>query len=164
MSLTNSNFINLIGHLGDTPNAKTMPNGRMATEFNLATKDSYRDRDGNKVERTEWHRIKAYGKPAEILNQYLDRGSKVSIIGTLRYSKWLDKYEQKRTTAEVIVESFQFMDGPRKENSHATPSMVGEPLGKPIDARTEKRLAKETMAVAMADESDMPKADDDLPF
>lgn len=164
MSLTNSNFINLIGYLGGPPMSKTMPSGQMLTEFRLATNDAYKDRNGNKVERTEWHNVKAFGKAAEVLNQYLDRGSKVSIVGTLRYNNWLDKYEQKRTKAEIIVESFQFMDGPRKENSHATPSMVGEPLGEPIDARTEKRLAKETMAVAMADESDMPKADDNLPF
>lgn len=160
MSINNSNFINLIGRLGDNPVSRTMPNGQLATEFRLATNDNYKDRDGNKVERTEWHRIKSYGKAAEILNQYLERGSKVSIVGTLRYSKWVDKFDQKRTSAEVIVQSFEFMSSARR---NGTGNYSGEAslTAEPIDPRTASRRAKQTV---MADEAAMPDSDKDLPF
>lgn len=110
MSITNSNFIHLIGNLGDTPSSRTLPNGQQVINFNLATNDSYKNREGERIQRTEWHQVKAFGKTAEVMARYLRRGSKVSLVGTLRYRKWVDKFEQKRLSAEVIVESFEFMD------------------------------------------------------
>lgn len=158
MSVNNANFINLIGRLGDNPVSRTMPNGQLATEFSLATKDDYKDRNGTKVERTQWHRVKAYGKPAEILDQYLERGSQVAVIGTLRYRKWVDQQNQKRTTAEIIVESFQFLGSSRRNSTYATESSL---TSEPLDPRTASRRAKKT---ALADEAAMPDSDQDLPF
>lgn len=160
MPINNSNFINLIGRLGDNPTSRTLPSGQMATEFSLATNDNYKDRDGNKVERTEWHRVKAYGKAAEVLNQYLERGSKIAIVGTLRYSKWLDKFEQKRNTAEIIVQSFEFMGSSRRNDG---PAYAGDSslAAEPVDTRTASRRARKTV---LADESAMPEPEEDLPF
>lgn len=160
MSINNSNFINLIGRLGDHPVSRTLPNGQLATEFSLATNDNYKDRDGNKVARTEWHRIKSYGKAAEILNRFLERGSRVSIVGTLRYSKWTDKFDQKRSSAEIVVQSFEFLSSARRNGvvgSTEETSMASEP----IDPRTASRRAKKTI---LADEAAMPDSDEDLPF
>ncbi|MEM6771959.1 MAG: single-stranded DNA-binding protein [Bacteroidota bacterium] len=160
MSINNSNFINLIGRLGENPVSRTLPSGQMATEFSLATNNSYKDRDGNRIERTDWHRIKSYGKVAEILSRYLERGSKVAIIGTLRYNKWIDKFEQKRSSAEIVVESFQFMGSRQRPNEN---NLTGEAslTAEPLDPRTAARRAKQTV---MADESAMPDAEEDLPF
>jgi len=157
MPINNSNFINLIGRLGDNPSSRTLPSGQLATEFNLATNDNYKDRAGNKVERTEWHRIKAYGKVAEILDRYLKRGNKVSIVGTLRYQKWVDKFDQKRSSPEIIVQSFLFMEGsrlPEVDTPDNQASITAEPVA---PARHPERTV-------LADESAMPDANDDLPF
>ena len=81
------NHIHLTGNLGADPKTVTLDSGTTATEFSLATNDYYRDRDGNRQTRTEWHRVKAYGKIAEIVDQYLDRGKEVSIVGSMRYRK-----------------------------------------------------------------------------
>lgn len=160
MSINNSNFINLIGRLGDHPTSRTLPSGQVATAFSLATNDNYKDRDGNKIERTNWHRIKAYGKPAEIMSQYLEKGSKVSIVGTLRYNKWQDKYDQKRSTAEIIVQSFEFM-GNVRANKLGGPAAQSSLAAEPVDPRTASRRARQTV---LADESAMPEPEEDLPF
>ena len=131
--MNTSNFINLIGRLGDDPKTTTLPSGTMATEFSLATKNIYRDRDGNRQEQTDWHRVKAYGKLAELFDQYLTKGQRVSIVGSMRYSKWIDKYDQTRTSAEVYADSFSFLEGKnqRSENSYEpTGHLVAEPAPK----------------------------------
>lgn len=165
--LSSNNFVNLIGNLGSAPVAKTLPSGRLLTEFSLATNDRYTDANGNRVERTEWHTVKAFGKPAEILSQYLQRGSKVSILGTLRYNKWQDKYEQNRISTEVIVESFRFLDGNPASRSQPQAALTGEPM--PVDGRTAARraAAKPTVTAANTEantEANMPATEEPLPF
>ncbi len=160
MSINNSNFINLIGRLGDTPESRTLPSGQTVTAFSLATNENYKDRSGNRVVRTEWHKVKAFGKAAEVLSQYLERGSKVAIVGTLRYSKWRDKFDQTRNTAEIIVQSFEFMDSRKGTPSSATgdsSTIAAEPMAK----RTAAGRAQKS---ALADELAMPEPEEELPF
>lgn len=163
MSFNTSNFINLIGRLGDAPKTTTLPSGAMVTEFSLATNNYYRDRDGNKQTRTDWHRVKAFGKLAEIFDQYLDRGREVSIVGSMRYSKWIDKHDQNRTSAEVIAESFSFIgSGNRQLNDQdMSSSMVADPSPQEASAKTQRRRER---TVAPLDESVLETVNDDLPF
>ena len=99
------NKVILIGHLGDAPTVRQMPNGEMVANFSLATTESWRDRQsGQMVERTEWHRVSMYRKLAEIAGQYLHKGSKVYIEGKLQTRKWQDQQGQDRYTTEVVVD------------------------------------------------------------
>jgi single-strand DNA-binding protein len=164
--MNTSNFINLIGRLGDDPKTATLASGTTATEFSLATNDYYRDRDGLRQTRTEWHRVKAYGKLAEIFDQYLERGKEVSIVGSMRYRKWIDKHDQTRTAAEVVADSFSFIGSQNRnteEDRESSASLVAEPLpnaGVAIEAKTRNRRAMTAAAEAPILES----ADQDLPF
>ena len=112
------NSVTLIGNVGQLPTVRTLPSGNRVIEFSLATNDSYRNRDGEKVTRTEWHRVKAFGKVVDVLETYLTKGSQIALSGTLRYSKWTDKYEQSRTTAEIVLDEFTFLSAKdRGENT-----------------------------------------------
>lgn len=152
--MNTSNFINLIGRLGESPRTKTLPSGTIVTEFSLATSNFYKDRDGNRQEQTDWHRVKAFGKLAEIFDKYLERGGQVSIVGSMRYRKWVDKHDQTRTSAEVIAESFSFIgSGKPRESDAGNASLVAEP---------HPRQNPEP-AAALADPI-MTGADEGLPF
>lgn len=97
------NKVMLIGRLGQDPKLAYLPSGSPAAEFTLATDESYKDRDGNKVERTEWHRIKVFGKSAEFCSNYLSKGRLVYVEGALRTRSWEDQQGQKRYMTEVVV-------------------------------------------------------------
>ncbi|NJB87406.1 single-strand DNA-binding protein [Lewinella marina] len=113
------NSVTLIGNVGQLPTAKTLPNGVRAIEFSFATNDTYRNREGEKVTRTEWHQIKAYGKVVDVLEQYVTKGSALAITGTIRYRKWTDKYEQNRISTDIILDQFTFLGG-RDDKSYQT--------------------------------------------
>lgn len=97
------NKVILVGRLGQDPKLTYLPSGSPVANFTLATDDSYKDREGNKVERTEWHRIAVYGRSAEFCNNYLSKGRLVYIEGTLRTRSWEDQQGQKRYTTEIVV-------------------------------------------------------------
>jgi len=117
-----NNTVNLLGRLGGDPETKVFDNGNSVCNFSLATSDQWKDKDGNKQERTQWHRITAYGKTGEILAQYLSKGSQVQILGSLTYRKWEDKHGQSRQSCEVVAESFSFVgDGNKNETRASDP-------------------------------------------
>lgn len=163
--MNTSNFINLIGRLGEDPKTRTLDNGNSFTEFSLATKDFYRDRDGNRQERTEWHTVKAFGKLAELFDQYLKRGEQVSIVGSMRYSKWIDKHQQNRISANVIADSFSFIGTKaRPEGNDHSASLVADPLpdaSRALAAQNENRRVKTAVEEY---EPMLEGADDGLPF
>lgn len=99
------NKVILIGNLGNDPETRYTPNGNAVTNLNLATDESYKDRQtGQLVPKTEWHRIVMFGKIAEIAGQYLRKGSKVYIEGKLQTRKWQGQDGQDRYTTEVVVD------------------------------------------------------------
>lgn len=159
--MNTSNFINLIGRLGEDPKTRTLDNGSTFTEFSLATKDFFRDRDGNRQERTEWHQVKAFGKLAELFDQYLQRGQQVSIVGSMRYSKWIDKHDQTRTSASVIADSFSFIGNrPQPDSAERSVSLVADPLPEENNQKESRRAP----TAAAAYEPILEGADDGLPF
>ena len=111
------NHIHLTGNLGADPKTVTLPSGRMATTLRIATNNYYRDSKGERRTDTTWHTVKAYGKLAELFDSYLVKGSMVSVVGSMNYRKWTDKFEQSRLTAEVIAEEFTFLDGGKRRET-----------------------------------------------
>lgn len=93
----------LVGRLGQDPKLTYLPSGNAVCEMSVATDESYKDRDGNKVERTEWHRAKCFGHTAEFCGKYLSKGRLVYIEGSLKTRSWDDQQGQKRYITEVVV-------------------------------------------------------------
>lgn len=97
------NKVILIGNLGSDPEIRTMPSGHMVANFSIATSERWTSKDGNKEERTEWHRIVAFRRLAEICNEYLFKGKQVYIEGRLQTRKWEDREGITRYTTEVVA-------------------------------------------------------------
>ena len=99
------NKVILLGNLGKDPEVKYMPNGNAVANITLATSETWSDKSsGEKKEKTEWHRVVFFGKLAEIVGQYLKKGSKVYIEGKLQTRKWQGQDGQDRYTTEVVVD------------------------------------------------------------
>ena len=106
----------LIGHLGNDPEMRVTASGQSVVNFTLATNESFRDSSGNMQERTEWHRIVAWGKLAEICSQYLKKGRQVYVEGRLQTRSWEDsKTGEKRYTTEIICSDMQMLGSGREQ-------------------------------------------------
>ena len=104
------NKVILIGQLGQDPETKYLPDGGAVTNFSMATSESYKDKNsGEKVEKTEWHRVVAFRRLAEIAGEYLRKGSKVYIEGKLQTRKW-EKDGQTHYTTEIVARELQMLD------------------------------------------------------
>ena len=100
----------LVGRLGKDPEVKYMPDGTMVTNFTLATDEQWKDKNGEKVQKTEWHRIVTYRKLAEICGNYLVKGKLVFIEGRIQTRSWEDKEGVKRNTTEIIANDMKMLD------------------------------------------------------
>lgn len=117
------NKVILIGRLGADPELKYTPSGAAVANFNIATDDTWTDRKtAEKQERTEWHRIIAWSKLAEICGEYLKKGSRVYIEGRLQTRSWEDKNGVKRYTTEIVAQQMQMLDA-----KGAAPAEVAAP-------------------------------------
>lgn len=97
------NKVQLIGHLGMNPEVKDFENGKKLAKFSVATKQSYKDSNGNKVEDTQWHSVVAWGKEAELAEKFLAKGSYVTIEGRIVYRSYEDAQGQKRYSTEIVL-------------------------------------------------------------
>lgn len=105
------NKVILIGNLGADPEVRYMPSGGAVTNLRLATSESWRDKQTNEMqERTEWHRVVLYSRLAEIAGEYLRKGSKVYVEGSIRTNKWQDQSGADRYTTEIIANQMQMLD------------------------------------------------------
>lgn len=109
------NKVILIGNLGTDPDLRYTPSGTPVANFSLATHEQWTNKDGEKDKRTEWHRIVAWGRLAEICNQYLHKGSQVYIEGKIRSRSWEDRDGQKRYTTEIIALGMQMLGPPSRD-------------------------------------------------
>ena len=105
------NKVILIGNIGKDPEIRYMPSGDAMVNLTLATTDSWKDKNGEKQERTEWHRVAIFGKLAEIAGEYLKKGSQVYFEGSLKTRKWTNKEGQDQYTTEVIADKMQMLGG-----------------------------------------------------
>jgi len=97
------NKVILLGNLGRDPEVRYLQSGDPVANFSLATNEVWTDRNGQKQERTEWHRVEVFGKAAQVVRDYLSKGRQVYIEGTLRYDEWTDKDGNKRNTTKIRV-------------------------------------------------------------
>lgn len=104
------NKVMIIGRLGRDPELRYTQSGSPVASLNVATDESYVDRDGNKVERTEWHRVSVFQRQAENCATYLSKGSLVYVEGSLQTRKWQDQQGQDRYTTEIKAQRVQFLD------------------------------------------------------
>lgn len=124
------NKVILIGNLGNDPEVKYTASGSAITNITVATSESWKDKQsGEKKEATEWHKVSFFGRLAEIAGEYLKKGSKVYVEGSLRTRKWQDQQGVERYTTEIVAEEMQMLDGRgdsqpkangRKESAPAT--------------------------------------------
>lgn len=105
------NKVILIGRLGADPETRYMPNGDAVTNINLATTETWKNQNGEKQEKTEWHRVTFYRKLAEIAGEYLKKGGMVYIEGKLETRKWTDKNGIERYTTGIIVHEMRMLSG-----------------------------------------------------
>ena len=105
------NKVILVGRLGRDPETRYTGSGQAVANFSLATDESYKDRNGERQKRTEWHKIVVWGKQAEIAQQYLKKGSLVFIEGRIQSREWQDKEGQKRTSFEIVANNFRMLGG-----------------------------------------------------
>ena len=105
------NKVILVGRLGRDPETRYTGGGQAVANFSLATDESYKDRNGERQKRTEWHKIVVWGKQAEIAQQYLKKGSLIFVEGRIQSREWQDKEGQKRTSFEIVANNFRMLGG-----------------------------------------------------
>ena len=105
------NKVILVGRLGRDPETRFTSGGQAVANFSVATDESYKDKNGERQKRTEWHKIVVWGKQAEIAQQYLKKGSLIFIEGRIQSREWQDKEGQKRTSFEIVATNFRMLGG-----------------------------------------------------
>jgi single-strand DNA-binding protein len=160
------NKVILIGNLGGDPEVRYMPSGNAVTNVNLATSETWKDKQtGQQQERTEWHRVVFFNRLAEIAGEYLRKGSKVYVEGSLRTRKWQDQSGQDRYTTEIVASEMQMLDGRGGDGggyAQPDPMGYGQPQAQP---RQQQRPApQQPSQPAPAPAPDMDPFDDDIPF
>jgi single-strand DNA-binding protein len=120
MATKSVNKIILIGNLGQDPELRYTSSGVAVASFSMATSESWKDQDGNVQEKTQWHKCVAWRKLAEIVGEYLKKGSKVYIEGRIQYRSYDDKNGVKRDVTEIIVDQMLMLDSKGAGRSEGT--------------------------------------------
>lgn len=115
------NKVILVGNLGADPELRYAPSGMAIANFRIATTETWKDKNGAKQDKTEWHRIVAFGKLAEICGEYLNKGKQIYVEGKIQTRQWEDKDGNKRYTTEVVAQTMQML-GPAGEKGAASAS------------------------------------------
>ena len=112
------NITHIIGNVGKNPEIKYLPNGDAVANFSVATSETWKDKQGQKQERTQWHRMVCYRKLAEIVESYVRKGSSVYIEGRIEYSEYTDKEGIKRYSTQIVANALRLLD---KKGENAAP-------------------------------------------
>lgn len=148
------NKVILVGNLGADPEVKYLEGDNVVANLRLATTEAYKDRNGNRVEQTEWHDLELWGAQAKIAEQYLKKGSQIFVEGKIKSDTWQDEQGQNRKRTRIRVLSFTMLgsrpDGATNqgEGMSAPASNTSKPIGQPQQKQ----------------EIDLSDTDDDLPF
>ncbi|HQU14981.1 MAG: single-stranded DNA-binding protein [Chromatiales bacterium 21-64-14] len=146
------NKVILVGNLGRDPEVRYLPSGSAVANVTIATSESWKDKQsGEKQERTEWHNVVFYSRLAEVVGEYLKKGSQIYVEGSLRTRKWQDKDGRDRYTTEIVANEMQMLGGRGGGSSGASYEAAPEP--------EERGAAVQPKASATAAEFD-----DDIPF
>ena len=139
------NKVILVGNLGKDPEVRHLESGNSVAHFTLATNEYYKDKQGNRVERTEWHNISAWRGLAELAEKYLKKGAQVYVEGKLRTRQYQDKDQQTRYITEIIADEISLLGGrPGGASTGSTGSNTGSANGpdESVSLRQEPELDK----------------------
>ena len=146
----------LIGNLGQDPEVRYAPSGAAVCNMTLATNESWKDKDsGDRHERTEWHRLVFFGRLAEIVHEYLHKGSQIYVEGRIQTRKWNTQSGEERTTTEIIVSDMQIL-GSRSNTAEYDSDKPSQSNNPPSDKGVEDALGSSPPTDA--------GIDDDIPF
>lgn len=152
------NKVILIGNLGNDPEVRYTPNGNAVANISLATSETWRDKQSGELQdRTEWHRVVFFNRLAEIVGEYLHKGSKIYVEGSLRTRKWQDKNGVERYTTEIIANEMHILDSRSGQGGgHEKPPH-------PVHAEMADTTAA-PMETDLGDSGKHGNLDDDIPF
>ncbi len=151
------NKVILVGNLGKDPEVRYAPSGDAIANVTLATTENWKDKNGEKQEKTEWHRVSFFGKTAEVVGQYLRKGSQVYVEGRIQTRKWTDKEGQERYTTEIVADKMQMLGGRSGSASMDNDSAESR---RPAAARP----APTSNSPAKSSGSSFDDMEDDIPF
>lgn len=149
------NKVILVGNLGADPDIRYLPSGEAVANLRLATTDTWKDKDGNKQDQTEWHRVSFFGRQAEVCGQYLKKGSQIYVEGSIRTRKWQNKEGQDQYTTEIRGDRMQMLGG-RQGMSDAPPRDSG--------AASRPSAPQRAPAPAPSGGGNFNDFEDDIPF
>ncbi|QHJ77745.1 MAG: primosome /single-strand DNA-binding protein [Bacteriophage sp.] len=152
------NKVILVGRLGRDPETRYMPNGDAITNFSLATDEQWRDRNGERQTRTEWHNITLFGKLGEIAGQYLRKGSQVFIEGKIQSRKYTGKDGIERTAYDIIGNEMKML-GNRNDGSDSGNNNAAPPTSNPPPEAPRRQPPQQTPTTPPIDD-----IDDSIPF
>ncbi|MFT7301129.1 MAG: single-strand DNA-binding protein [Porticoccus sp.] len=153
------NKVILVGNLGKDPEAKFMPNGNAVTNITVATSESWKDKQtGQQQERTEWHRVVFFNRLAEIASEYLKKGSKVYVEGSLRTRKWQGQDGQDRYTTEIVAREMQMLDSRGGSAEYDNPAHAQQNAPQP------QANQQPSGSTAPVSDTGFDSFDDDIPF
>ena len=154
------NKVILLGRLGSDPEVRTLPSGGKVVTFSIATSESYNNKEGAKVEQTEWHRIELWEGLANVAEQYLKKGDMAYVEGRIRTEKWTDTDGIERTTVKIRGNSLQLVGGRSTgvDSENTAPAYAG-------NSGSSNNYAPKTAPVPMPPPPDLAGGNsDDLPF
>ncbi len=152
------NKVILVGRLGRDPETRYMPNGDAITNFSIATDEQWRDRNGERQTRAEWHNVSLYGKLGEIANQYLRKGSQVFIEGKIQSRKYTDKDGIERMAYNIIGNEMKML-GNRNDGSDSGNNNAAPPTSNPPPEAPRRQPPQQTPTTPPIDD-----IEDDIPF
>jgi len=152
------NKVILVGNLGADPEVRYLEGDNVVANISLATTEAYKDRNGNRVEQTEWHDLELWGGQAKIAEQYLKKGMQLYVEGKIKTDKWTDDQGQNRKKVRIRVLSFTML-GSKSDNPGG-----GAPEGYSENKPASNPMANQPKAAAAPDISAPSEEDDDLPF
>lgn len=173
------NKVIIVGHLGADPEVRYTQGGQAVASFNVATSETFNDKNGERQERTEWHRVVAWAKLAELCGEYLRKGRQAYIEGRLQTRQWDDKDGNKRYTTEIVAQTVQFLGGrgdnagaPRADDGHApapAPRQQAAPQQRPPQPQQQAQPQPQQPRAASGGGDQFnygppPLSDDDIPF
>ncbi|TAJ79271.1 MAG: single-stranded DNA-binding protein [Gallionellaceae bacterium] len=153
------NKVILVGRLGKDPETRYMTSGEAVTNATLATSENYKDKNGEKQERTEWHNLVFYRRLAEIAGEYLKKGAQIYVEGRIQTRKWQDKEGKDRYTTEIIVNEMTMLGS--KSGGAGSFEVVENQSPSSAPARSAPATKP---AAAPAGKSNFDNFDDDIPF
>ncbi len=145
------NKVILVGNLGKDPEVRHLENGTAVANFPIATSESYKDKQGNRVDQTEWHNVVVWRKLAEIAENYLKKGSQIYLEGKLRTRSWDDPQGNKKYTTEVVADTFTMLG--RKEDNQNAGNSGTTAYNQPTNITSTSNVANDSV-----------QEEDDLPF